>query len=195
MAFTSSGNILVVQDKESFQKSKLSVFTERGHYITDIKEQSSLGSFLRSVSVSKDGNLLVCDQCDVKVLSPDGANLVQTIKAPYCDEWPFFAVHHQSMFFVSYDSLNCVKTFSDEGQFLYEIGCKGTGDGQLRKPRDLAIDKFNNLVVCDSENDRLQFFSLEGKFLNSVTAEEISRPRTVAVAKNGDLLFSSFSPE
>ena len=99
------------------------------------------------------------------------------------------------MFFVSYDSLNCVKTFSDEGQFLYEIGCKGTGDGQLREPRGLAIDKFNNLVVCDSENDRLQFFSLEGKFLNSVTAEEISRPRTVAVARNGDLLFSSFSPE
>ena len=89
VAFTSSGNILVVQDKESFQETKLSVFTERGHYITDIKEQSSLWSFLRSVSVSKDGNLLVCDQCDVKVLSPDGANLVQTIKAPYCDEWPF----------------------------------------------------------------------------------------------------------
>ena len=92
------------------------------------------------------------------------------------------------MFFVSYDSLHYVKTFSDEGQFLYEIGCKGSGDGQLRRPQGLAIDKLNNLVVCDSDNKRLQVFSLEGKFLNSVT-EEVSRPDSVTVVKNGDLLF------
>ena len=85
-------------------------------------------------------------------------------------------------------ALHCVKTFSDYGQFLYEIGCKGTGDGQLRRPRGLAIDKINNLVVCDSDNKRLQVFSLDGKFLNSV-AEETLRPESVSVLKNGDLLF------
>ena len=92
------------------------------------------------------------------------------------------------MFFVSYDSLHYVKTFSDEGQFFYEIGCKGSGDGPLRRPQGLAIDKVNNLVVCDSDNKRLHVFSLEGKFLNSVT-EEVSRPDSVTVVKNGDLLF------
>ena len=92
------------------------------------------------------------------------------------------------MFFVSYDSLHYVKTFSDEGQLFYEIGCKGSGDGQLRRPQGLAIDKVNNLVVCDSDNKRLHVFSLEGKFLNSVT-EEVSRPDSVTVVKNGDLLF------
>ena len=130
----------------------------------------------------------MCDGDGVKVLSPDGTKLIQTIKAPYCDELPCFAVYHQGMFFVSYAKLHCVKTFSDEGEFLYEIGCKGTGDGQLRTPQGLAIDKLNNLVVCDTDNKRLQVFSLEGKFLNSVT-EEVSRPDSVTVAKNGDLLF------
>ena len=189
VAFTSSGNILVLQGVASANESKLSVFTERGHYITDIREQ--LSSFPQSVSVRKDGNLLVCDRCDEKILSPDGAKLIQTLKAPHCDKWPCFAVHHQSMFFVSYDSLHCVKTFSDEGQLLYEIGCKGTGDGQLRRPRGLAIDKLNNLVVCDTNNKRLQVFSLEGKFLNSVT-EEVFIPKSVTVVKNGDLLFCDF---
>jgi len=84
--------------------------------------------------------------------------------------------------------ISYVKTFSDEGQFLYEIGCKGSGDGQVRRPQGLAIDKLNNLVVCDSDNKRLQVFSLEGKFLNSVT-EEVSGPDSVTVVKNGDLLF------
>ena len=184
VAFTSSGNILVVQMPLPW-KRKLSVFTERGHYITDISEHLSMP---RSVSVEKYGDLLVCDIRGVRVLSPDGTKLIQTIKAPYCDESPCFAVYHQGMFFVSYDSLHCVKAFSDEGQFLYEFGCKGTGDGQLRRPQGLAIDKLNNLVVCDTDNKRLQVFSLEGKFLNSVT-KEVSRPGSVTVIKNGDLLF------
>ena len=61
-------------------------------------------------------------------------------------------------FWFFYDSLHYVKTFSDEGQLLYEIGCKGSGDGQLRRPQALAIDKLNSLVVCDSNNKRLQVF-------------------------------------
>ena len=183
VAFTSSGNILVVQSP-SVMKHQLSVFTERGHFITDISKHLV---YPFSVSVRKDGNLLVCDRSDVKVLSPDGTKLIKTIKAPYCDESPCFAVYHQGMFFVSYNSLHCVKTFSDEGQFLYEIGCKGSGDGQLRRPQGLAVDKLSNLVVCDRANNRLQVFSLEGKFLNSVT-EKIFGPGSVTVAKNGDLL-------
>ena len=183
VAFTSSGNILVVHD--TMVKRRLSVFTERGHHITDIRDHLFHPN---SVSVRKDGNLLVCDSWNVKVLSPDGTKLIQILKAPHCDMRPCFAVYHQGMFFVSYNSLHCVKTFSDEGQFLYKIGCKGTGDGQLRSPQGLAIDKLNNLVVCDSHNKRLQVFSLEGKFLNSVT-EEVSEPESVTVVKSGDLLF------
>ena len=184
VAFTSSGNIVVVH-RPLQSTRKLSVFTQRGHHITDLMKHLLNP---RCVSVRNDGKLLVCDDFSVKVLSPDGANLMQTVKAPFCDKKPCFAIHHQGNFFVSYDSLHCVKVFSDIGQLLYEIGCKGTGDGQLRCPEGLAIDKLNNLVVCDKENNRLQFFSLEGKFVNSVT-QDISRPTSVAVAKNGDLLF------
>ena len=183
VAFTSSGNIIVVQTSPQ-DRNKLSVFTERGHHVTDISKHL-LNPWC--VSVRNDGKLLVCDGREVKVLSPDGANLMQTVKAPFCDKQPCFAIHHQGNFFVSYDSLHCVKVFSDGGQLLYEIGCKGTGDGQLRCPEGLAIDKLNNLVVCDKENSRLQFFSLEGKFLYSLT-KRISAPRSVAVARNGDLL-------
>ena len=179
VAFTSSGNIIVVQGSPGNRENKLSVFTERGHHVTDISKHLLNP---RRVSVRNDGKLLVCDGCEVKVLSPDCANLMQTVKAPFCDEKPCFAIHHQGMFFVSYDTLHFVKVFSDEGQLLYEIGGKGTGDGQLRCPEGLAIDKLNNLVVCDKENSRLQFFSLEGKFLYSLT-KEISA-RTVALCNN-----------
>ena len=192
VAFTASGNIVVVQC-ESSQRSKLSLFTELGHFVTDISRQLIEP---QSVSVRSDGKLLVCDWSDdaIKVLSADGTKLMQTIKAPNCDESPWFAVHYQSMYFVSYDSAHCVKVFSDEGQLLYEIGSRGSREGQLKGPKGLAIDKRKNLVVCDNENNRLQIFSLDGKFLNSV-AEEMKDPWSVAIAKNGDLLVCDFTED
>lgn len=70
--------------------------------------------------------------------------------------------------------------------FLYDIGSKGSGDGQLSFPEDIVIDKFNNLIVCDKANNRLQVFALDGKYLNSVNEMEL--PNSVAVTKDGDLL-------
>ena len=192
VAFTASGNIVVVQS-ESSQRSRLSLFNELGHFITDISRHLIEP---QSVSVRSDGKLLVCDWSDdaIKVLSPDGTKLMQTIKAPNCDESPWFAVHYQRMYFVSYDSAHCVKVFSDEGQLLYEIGSKGSREGQLKGPKGLVIDKRKNLVLCDNENNRLQIFSLDGKLLNSV-AEEMKDPWSVAIAKNGDLLVCDFTED
>ena len=184
VAFTSSGNIFVVENTASPGRSKLSVFTERGHYITNISNHLL---YPRSVSDGKDGNLLACESFTVKVLSLDGTKLIQTNEAPYCDERPYFAVYHQGMFSVSNESLHCVEAYNNEGQILYKIGCKGSGDGQLRNPRGLVKDKFNNIVVCDLQNGRFHIFSLEGKFLNSVT-KDFSRSQSVAVAKNGEVL-------
>ena len=141
------------------------------------------------MSVTTDGHMIVCDWGDksVKVLSPDGTELLQSFSAPYCAVPPSFAVCHQDMFFVSYGRALCVKVFSKEGVFLYDIGSGGSGDGQLNEPDALAIDKFNNLIVCDYGNNRLQLFSLDGKFVNSVT-EGMNSPRSVAVTKDGNVL-------
>ena len=43
----------------------------------------------------------------------------------------------------------CVKVFNKEGTFLYDIGSKGSGVEQLRYPEGVAVDAFDNLIVCD----------------------------------------------
>ena len=85
-------------DVESSQRSRLSLFTELSHFITDISRHLIEPP---SVSVLSDGKLFVCDWSDdaIKVLSPDGTKLIESIKAPNCDESPWFAVHYQSMYF------------------------------------------------------------------------------------------------
>ena len=141
------------------------------------------------VKTDDDGHVIVCDTGDgkVKVLSPDGAELLQSFSAPDCNTAPGFVFYHHDMFFVSYFSRHCVKVFSKEGVFLYNIGSEGSGEGQFKLPRDIVIDAFDNLIVCDSENSRIQMFTLDEKFLTSF-GEEIQMPWAATVCKNGDLL-------
>ena len=74
-------------------------------------------------------------------------------------------VFHQGKFFVSYFEAHRVLVFNNAGQYLYDNGSEGSGDGQLRAPSGLAIDKCNRLIVCDAESRRLQLFTLDGKYV------------------------------
>ena len=85
VAFTASDDVIVIHGE---QPRKMSVFTERGDFITHITEYL-INPW--SVSVGIDGQLLVCDAGDntVKLLSPDGTQLIQTVRAPGSDRIPF----------------------------------------------------------------------------------------------------------
>ena len=122
------------------------------------------------ISVGSDGRIITRDIDDkiIKVLSPDGKNLLQSFSAPGCDADPWCAVYQQDKFFVSYPKANRVMVFNNAGEYRYDIGNEGSFDGQLRFPIDLAIDKFNRLIVCDRNNDRLQLFTLDGKYVAKV---------------------------
>ena len=105
------------------------------------------------------------------------------------------AVYHQDRFVVSDYNANCIKVFSKEGKFLYNIGSQGTGDGQLNHPIGLAIDKFNNLIVCDEENKRLQIFRLDGTFVTEIVEhlfKGVRTPTYVAVSNDGHVLVTDF---
>ena len=185
VAFTTNGELIVLNHWHVF----LFLFNEGGEFITRIGNE-----YLKkplSVSVAHDGRIIVCDCGDdsVKILSPDGTELLQSFSAPYCVVPPWFAVYHQDMFFVSYYQAHCVKVFSKEGVFQHDIGREGSGNGQLKFPAGLAIDKFNNLIVCDSDNSRLQVFTLDGKFLYTIQQQIKYLPfsDSVAVSNTGYL--------
>ena len=187
LVFTESGNIIVcVLEGEN----QLSLFTEGGHFIKHINDKHLKSPC--NISVGSDGRIITCNWADkqIKVLSPDGNDLLQSFSAPDCDSNPCCVVYHQDSFFVSYPYADCVKVFNNAGVYQYDIGCAGSGDGQLRFPFGLVIDKFNQLIVCDNGNKRLQIFTLEGKFVTKITGPYFvdSYLYAVAVNKNGHLL-------
>jgi len=192
LAFTEAGDVLTSTYNAD---NKLALFTEGGQFIRHINDSHIKNPI--HLSVGSEGRIITCEWADneIKVLSPDGKDLLLSVSAPGCDSRPWCAVYHQDKFFVSYPEAHCVKVFDNAGDYLCDIGSEGSGDGQLLLPIGLAIDKFNNLIVCEPGNKRLQLFTLDGKFVTKIEGQffENSYLVNAAVSSNGHLFVTDLN--
>jgi DNA-binding beta-propeller fold protein YncE len=58
-----------------------------------------------------------------------------------------------------------VHKFAADGTHLFSRGEPGTAPGQFKLLHGVWIDRFGRVLVCDRENDRVQVFDQDGKFL------------------------------
>ena len=198
LAFTNfflASNVIVIYEDTLPQSkfpvfshlSKISVFTPHGYFVMGIGAEFLTNPC--SVSVKNDGQIIVCDSGDrsVKLLSPDGTKLLKSFKAKDADTSPWFAVHDQKKYFVSYRIGQSLKVFNEDGVYLHDIGKFGA-------PAGLAIDKFSNLIVCDSDAKSVKVFTLNGEFVTSLPAEKyLECPCSVVVFNNGDVLLTDLT--
>jgi DNA-binding beta-propeller fold protein YncE len=71
-----------------------------------------------------------------------------------------------------------VHQYNAKGDYVRSFGGPGNAAGQLRQPHGIWIDtreKEPKVLVADRANHRLQFFSMEGKFI-SMVAEDLRLP-------------------
>ncbi|MSR35356.1 MAG: hypothetical protein EXR95_01760 [Gemmatimonadetes bacterium] len=62
-----------------------------------------------------------------------------------------------------------VVRISRDGEYVGEWGGPGTGPGQFHFPHSIAVDSKGRVYVSDRENNRVQIFDAEGKFLKEWT--------------------------
>lgn len=75
-----------------------------------------------------------------------------------------------------------IHKFTPEAQYLGSFGGEGRADGQFVACQGIAIDpRFEKklLVVCDTDNRRLQYFDLDGKFVQ-IAALDMDKPSSVS---------------
>jgi sugar lactone lactonase YvrE len=72
--------------------------------------------------------------------------------------------------------------FSKDGKFIKEWGTKGSGPGQISEPHTIAMDSRGRLFVGDRENNRIQIFDQDGKYITEW--RQFSRPSGIYITKD-----------
>jgi DNA-binding beta-propeller fold protein YncE len=158
----------------------------RGPHADPIVVFDAKGGFLRSwgkgmfgnphgLRVDKDDNVWVTDNGDHQVMkfSREGKLLLTlgTKKQPGADPKTFnrptdIAFSRSGDVYVSdgYGNTRVVR-FTVDGKYVQAWGERGTGPGQFNTPHSIAVDSKGLVYVSDRENNRIQVFDRDGKFL------------------------------
>jgi streptogramin lyase len=164
--------------------------------------------FPHGIHVDRDGNVWVTDAQgtegkghQVFKFSPDGKLLMTLGKAGVTGEGPdtfnqpsdvitapngdiFVADGHGR------DSNARIVKFTKDGKFIKAWGKKGSAPGEFDTPHGLAMDSRGRLFVADRNNNRIQIFDQEGKFLEEW--KQFSRLSGIYIDRN-DILYGADS--
>ena len=127
----------------------------------------------------------------VQVMSKEGEALF-TIgdSGPEKLSTPYSCIPYKNIFLVTERDNHVIKAFDASNTFLYKFGEKGNQDGQFTSPRGMCLGGSYNLLVCDYLNNRVQQFSLDGRFTGKTTVP-LHSPFQIITAPDGRILVTS----
>ncbi len=145
----------------------------------------------RSVVIAKNGNLLVLDSSNSRVeeFSPAGkyeakfgasGSASGQLKAPYA-----MTVDSKGNIWIADTGNNRIDEFNEKHEFIdafgfgvangeeklqtctsvCKVGIAGTGTGQVKEPKGIAITTSGGVYVADSPNNRMEEFTEKGEFV------------------------------
>ena len=85
-----------------------------------------------------------------------------------------------------------IHRFSPEGEWRASFGEVGQGPGEFMTPHSIIVDRQNRLVVCDRENDRVQVFDRDGRWLAEWRG--LCRPMDLCERDDGVILVTDQVP-
>ena len=84
-----------------------------------------------------------------------------------------------------------VHKFAPDGKLLLSWGEPGTGPGQFRLVHNVWLDTQGHVWVCDRENNRIQIFDMDGKYITEW--KDVLRPTDIFIDKDGVVYVSELS--
>jgi DNA-binding beta-propeller fold protein YncE len=112
------------------------------------------------------------------------------------------AVNSKDYIIVAETGYNRIQIFDRRGTFIHSfgellyclflpfLGSFGALDGQFHLPYGLAVNKLDQIIISDTQNNRVQIFDQEGKFMSQFGIKGnapscMNTPRGVAVLPTG----------
>lgn len=85
-----------------------------------------------------------------------------------------------------------VHRFSSSGRLIRSWGVPGAGPGEFSTPHSVAFTKSGDVVVCDRENNRVQIFDADGRFIREIG--DMFHPMAVVIDAEDMILVSDQIP-
>lgn len=102
-------------------------------------------------------------------------------------------------------NVDTLHALPSEGKFLFEFGSTGTENGQFIQPRGIAVNECHEILVADTDNDRVQVFDQCGNFLfafgeSGMRPGQFQAPQSVvttednriAISESGEIITAEF---
>ncbi|XP_019618786.1 PREDICTED: tripartite motif-containing protein 3-like [Branchiostoma belcheri] len=191
VALDGEGNLWVVGRTESADFAVQ--YNKQGRVLRKFDLQDTQGD--RGVAVDTRRNHILITQTtgvrdnkhgEVLVFRPNGT-LVRTVgQQQGMKETQYITVDGEGNILVSDLCTHCVYVYKEDGQFLFQFGGWGSGEGQLWNPYGICTDGAGNIIVADAGNSRVEMLDKTGKFLKHI-ATDMEMPWAVAMATQGQL--------
>ncbi|KAI8489504.1 hypothetical protein Bbelb_326710 [Branchiostoma belcheri] len=193
IAVDGDGNLWVVGWTDSVAESAVQ-YNKQGRVLRKFDLQETEGE--RAVAVDTRRNHILITQTtgdednphgEVLVFRPDGT-LVRTMGQQQGMKFPvYITVDGEGIIFVADHDNHSVYVYSEDGQFLFQFGGEGSGEGRLINPNGICTDGAGNIIVADWGNSRVEMFDKTGKILKHI-ATDMPQPWAVAMAPQGQLV-------
>jgi len=140
---------------------------------TEIQSYDERGRFVRSVQFENDRRPYECE-------SPDAYSCRSRhhyiIALCISHENKIFAISGETNEILMFDSLSPWETYQIDGD----------GNVEFDERRDLCVDHLNRIIVCDTENNRIQIMDVDGNHLLSFGSEgsedgQFNKPEGITV--------------
>jgi sugar lactone lactonase YvrE len=155
-------------------------------------------SLPQKAAVDSDGNIYVTDLGNKRVQKFDNNGVFVTAWGNSNENVEFLeptgiAVYDDLVFVVD-SKLGTVQKFDSIGTLIAKWGGVGKEKGQFTKPNGIAVSKDGIVYVADTENHRVQKFTLDGKYISEFYPGDSKYnkdlPVDIAIDKDGNIYVS-----
>ena len=102
-------------------------------------------------------------------------------------EYPTFStIGNDDSIIVADANSDSICIFNPDGKLRHKFGTCGTGKAQVKKPLGIATDG-DNILVADSENNRIQVFRYNGSFVSMIESKDdpLNTPQGLMITEDG----------
>ena len=184
LSVTKSGSLLATDDKNK----EICIFDGNGKLSKTFGVRDA-GSYLDGVAELSDGNIAVSDYGNkyITVYTPNG-ELVRKFGSDKLKGPDGLTINNKGLLFVVDHRGHKVCVYSEDGEFQYSFGSRGSQPGEFNDPEQICIAQDGLVYVSDSYNYHVQVFQQDGHFVRQFGKNVLDAPTGLALTKDGHIV-------